>query len=336
MHDSQQPQAVQTRASQCRASRSVLTSAALLGFALFGSAVANGAAPVTPATGPSGFGDPLPAAPQLRLTCDALGLETVAPAAADLPRQLDSDLHVTTAGDDLWVQLLALPTELAGDGALPLDQLGGLVLGTARGGLQLDTRDAGAARLLEGADLVLQALVLDPTTGELQRSERLQLTAVDAFVFELDQHQGGWRAALLGRQDAGPLESPSQLELPPNAEGVLWREWRGLPPGAEVELHVRTRVALTASAGGRLAGRLSSQRLQLVEQNGAWKLHAGGASLSDDWRALSADPAENGLWRVQLEGRTDDSGRVWIALRATADERPVNAGFERLTLLIRR
>jgi hypothetical protein len=307
-----------------------------LGFALVGSALAHAAAPLTATPGPGGFWDPLPVAPELRLTCDALGLDAVAPAAADLPRQLDGELRVTAADDDLWVQLLALPAELAGDGALPLDQLGGLVLGTARGELKLDTRDAGAARLLEGADLVLQALALDPTTGELQRSERLELTAVDAYVFDFDQHLGGWRAALLGADAAGPLETPTRLELPPGGAGVLWREWRGLPPGAEVELQVRTRVALTPSAGGQLAGRLSTQRLQLVEQDGVWELQAGGSPLSGGWRALSADPAGSDRWRVQLEGRTDASGRLWIALRTTAGELPVDAGFERLTLLVRR
>jgi len=243
---------------------------------------------------------------------------------------------VSAGDDDLWVQLLALPAELAGDGALPLDQLGGLVLGTARGELRLDTREAGAARLLEGADLVLQALALDPETGELQRSERLQLTAVDAYVFDFDRHLGGWRAAALGEGAAGPLETPTELHLEPGGEGVLWREWRGLPPGAEVELQVRTRVALRPAGAARMAGRLSTQRLQLVERDGSWELHAGDAPLEGGWRALSSDPAGGNGWRAQLEGRTDASGRLWIALRTTAGELPVDAGFERLTLLIRR
>lgn len=323
-------------APRLRTSRPLLSGIGLLGFALFGVGLADAAPALSPAPGPGGFWDPLPAAPELSLTCDALGLEAVAPAAADLPRQLDGELRVSAADDDLWVQLLALPAELAGDGELPLDQLGGLVLGTARGGLQLDTREAGAARLLEGTDLVLQALALDPTTGELQRSERLQLTAVDAYVFDFDRHLGGWRAALLGADAAGPLESPSQVELPAGGAGVLWREWRGLPPGAEVELQVRTRVALTPAASSQLAGRLSTQRLQLVEQDGVWELLAGGEPLNGGWRALSADPAGGDRWRVQLEGRTDASGRLWIALRTTAGELPVDAGFERLTLLIRR
>jgi hypothetical protein len=304
-----------------------------VGLALAGAALASPAA-AAPFAG--GLFDPQPAAPELRWTCEALGLDALAPAAADLPRQLSGELRVTPADEDRWVQLLALPKDLADLSELPLDQLGGLVLGTTRGTLRLDTREAGAARLLEGSDLVLQALTLDSRTGDLRRSERLHLTPVDAYVFDFQRHQGGWRAATLGAGAEGPQESPTRLALQPDGEGVLWREWRGLPPGAEVELQVSTRAALRPAGSARLSARLSTQRLQLIERNGIWELLAGEFPLEGEWRPLSVDESEPDRWRVELDGRTDASGRLWIALRAAAGELPFEANFERLTLLVRR
>lgn len=284
-----------------------------------------------------------PLDPQLSFDCPALntaGLQaSPTDRTADLPRQLAGTLRVNQVPADHWVQLLALPAELADTQAAPLDQLGAIALGTGQGSLSIGTLEAGAAWLLEGSEVVLQALALNPLTGELNRSAKLRLTPVDAYLFELSERSGGWRSALLGdTPEPIEVELPSELSLVPNSAGVLWREWRGLPPGAEVELHVATRAATGSSQGDpqvEFAGALDSTSIEPVQAAGRWVLGTLDGSSELVWHALEAAPGAANRWHATLGGRANGSGRLWIALRAKSGAAPVRVRFERLALVVR-